>query len=291
MRRARPLVLALLAAAGCGAEFTPRSVLVDLRVLAILAAPLEVGPAESVTLSAVPWVPPGISITGATWSFCPFSVGASVAYACAVPACEHADLPVAGDGTVTLAPGALAEECLATLAGQGGIPPGIPTALPQRIDTVVRYVVTSSDGSEREAIQLVPLYPAGAPADRNVPPVILPAGAPEMEIAGEPVPQGGTAAAVLAPGSELEVRVRLDPASAQTYVDENGRTVEEQLVVSFYTTAGRYDYDRSNGPDAAVKLKHEDVSSGTTGADLYAVARDLRGGLGVAGPFHVRVTQ
>jgi len=81
----------------------------------------------------------------------------------------------------------------------------------------------------------------------------------------------------------------LDPASAEGYLDPAGRPVVESLPVSFYTTAGRFDYDRALGPDARVKLKHERIAGGTAEALLWAVARDLRGGETVAGPFAVSI--
>ncbi len=285
------LVLAATGAA-CSADFTPRSVLADLRVLAIQASPLEAGPGETVILTPVRLAPPGTgaTITDERWFFCPFSVGGTVGYACAVPACEvalHPDGSPSGDPVrgvaVTADPGALAQQCLAQLAAQGGAPPSVPSQLPQKIDTVFRYLATASDGATREAVQLVPFYLDGAPAVRNLPPVIQ-----EVDIGGQKVNDGDTGSA-LVPGAELEVRVQLDPSSIQSYLDDAGRTIEETLVVSFFTTAGRFDYDRANGPDARVKLKHEKIGASDSAAQLWAVATDLRGGETVAGPFTVPI--
>jgi hypothetical protein len=288
--RAPPLApLVLLAAAGCGAEFTPRSALADLRVLAIRATPLEVGPAESVTLDAVRVPPPGATLVEERWTFCPFSIGSSAAYACAVPACET-PLAAAGSPTehvsapVTATPYALALDCLALL---GGLPPEIPAELPEKVEVLFRYVVRASDGSSRETVQRLPLHPAGAPADRNLPPEIV-----SVEIGGRPVEPAGTpgggADPVLAPGGALDVRVLLTPESAQPYV-EGGRDLVESLVVSFYATAGRFDFDWANGPDALVTLKHEEIPPGTADAEVWVVARDLRGGQAVDGPFRVAI--
>ncbi len=286
----RPLRLVPLAiaAAGCGATFTPRSVVSDLRVLAIRATPLEVGPADGVTLDAVRVPPPGGTIVEERWTFCPFSVGSSDGYACAVPACE-VPLPASGapstyvSAPVTATPGALARDCLALLSGSGTLPPDVPASLPERIDTIFRYVVRASDGSSRETVQRLPLYPAGAPADPNVAPVIT-----SVAIGGLTVdPYGGTDP-TLRSGATLDVRVLLAPESAQTYV-EAGRTLTEQLVVSFYTTDGRFDYDWANGPDASVTLKGEDLAAGVTEAQVWVVARDLRGGETVGGPYRVAV--
>jgi len=293
--------LSVLLVAACANDFTPRSVLEDLRVLAIQAppaSPLEVGPGESVTLTAVRLASPGNDITEEHWSFCPFSVGGTAGFACAVPACEFPlyDGPSSGDRSVgvpvTADPGALAQQCLALLAAQGGAPPSVPSELPAKVNTVFRYRAADSGGKTREAVQLVPFYLGGAPAERNLPPVIQ-----EVDIGGQKVESGGTGPA-LGPGAQLEFRVLLAPSSVQPYVDDAGRTVEETLVVSFFTTAGRFDFDRANvdfpeGPGASgrasVVLKYEDVRPEDLEAQLWAVATDLRGGETVAGPFIVSV--
>lgn len=284
--------LGLLAAA-CSDDFTPRSVLADLRVLAVEGSPLEVGPGQSVTLTPKRLAPPGASITGERWTFCPFSVGATVGFACAVPSCE---VPLAEgvasgepDGILATAdPGALTERCLGELAAQGALPPDAPAELPRKVDTIFRYTVSASDGSTREAVQLVPFYPGGAPSPPNRPPRIG-----EIDIGGAAVQSGSVvlpdvAIPPLAPGAQLEVRVALDPSSVETYVDDTGVTLQETLVVSFFTTAGRFDFDRANGPDARVKLKHEETGDAVE-AQLWVVATDLRGGETVAGPFSIPI--
>jgi hypothetical protein len=201
-----------------------------------------------------------------------------------VPACEVELAPSGAPSAhfsapVTASPGALALDCVALLSGSGTL----PSEVPERVDTVFRYVVRASDGSSRETVQRLPVYPPGAPADRNVAPVISSVWIGGLEVE----PYAGTDP-TLPSGGSLETRVLLTPESAQTYV-EGGRTLAEQLVVSFYTTAGRFDFDRANGPEATVKLKHEKIEAGTTEAQVWVVARDLRGGQAVAGPFRVIV--
>ena len=83
------------------------------------------------------------------------------------------------------------------------------------------------------------------------------------------------------------MRVTLDPSSVQRYQDSSGRTVDEQLFVSFYTTAGRFDFDRGVGLDESVELKDDKVPDGVTSAQVYAVAHDDRGGATVLGPYKV----
>jgi hypothetical protein len=276
IRRALPLLAAAAALAGCEPEFQPRSSLRDLRVLALVASPLEVGPGEEVAITPYAVAPAGAAIAAQAWSFCPFSAGSAAGFACAVPECEIA-LPAGPDGGVRADPLALAQACL---AGPGGAPAGLPATLPERVELLFRYAVTSTDGDAREALARVPFYPRGAPAARNAPPVVL-----GVELGGAPV-----AAGVLGPplraGGALEVRVRLDPASAETYRDASGRLVQEALVVSFYATAGEWDADRADGPDARRTLEGSDLGAAAE-AQVWAVARDLRGGQAVAGPFRV----
>lgn len=290
------LTLAALAAGpcGCGSDFTPRSVLEGTRVLALeaiappgeAAARLEAGPGEAVAFRARTY--PEDEAPKGTWSFCPFTVGSSVSFACAVPQCET---PLGGGGasdSASAAPYDLALACVAALAAGGAsLPPGVPAQLPRRVDTLVRYRVTGSDGLAREAVQVVPLYPdpAGPPAPRNLAPVLA-----SVTIGGAVVSRG-EGAPVLAAGRELEVRAQLDTASAQSYTADDGSSATETLIVSFYTTAGRFDFDRANGPDGSVKLKAEKLAPGDAQALVYAVARDLRGGETVMGPYPVTISR
>ncbi len=306
--RALRLVPLLLAVAGCGVEFTPRSVVEDTRVLAIVTTPLEVGAADGDTVTLEAWRagPSGGTIAAESWSFCPFSIGATAGYACAVPACEERvtltqPAPAAAYGPsnpLTASPGQLARQCLALLSASGGLPPGVPTQpseWPSKIEVLFRYRVTAAGSRERVAVQRIPVYLAGLAA--GLPPGQAPNTAPgiaSVAIGGPTnvVWENDAATAhvppVLRSGETLDVRVLLADNSAQSYV-EGDRRLTEQLVVSFYTTAGRFDYDWANGPDASVKLKGEDLAAGTVDATVWVVARDLRGGETVAGPIALSV--
>jgi hypothetical protein len=278
----RPLTCAaLLALTACGSDFQDRSQLRELRVLALVAAPLELGPGEQVAIRPYVYVPGGGAPAAQSWTFCPFTAGASASFACAVPQCEVA-VPAQPDGSVRADPLALALACLQRFAGASP-PPGVPATIPERVDTVFRYRVEAG-GDVREAIARIPFYPNGAPASRNLPPVIL-----GVAVGGVAVPDDGVAPA-LREGGETEVRVRLDPASAQPYVDESGRSVTEALVVSYYASAGEWDADRADGPDARRTLKANGVGSAAE-ILVWAVARDLRGGEAIAGPFRVPIAR
>lgn len=285
--------LAALLLGGCAREFTPASVVEDLRVLAIVAEPPEVrppaaagDPTETVTLRATAVAPPvtpgGPPVVPAPadvhWTFCPFSIGASSGYACAVPSCETPLAPAA-DGSVTVDPIQRGAACLASL---GGSLPGAPagSGLPAQVEVLVRYVATLG-GLRREAVQRIPVWTSTPPAtqERNLNPIVsdLSVGA---GCAGGP--SGCAAGAV-------PLTVTIDPASFQPY-PAGDRTVLETVVVSFFTTAGRFKDQRGQAIAGAAQtgttLEAKELG-GAREAWVWVVARDLRGGEAVAGPTRV----
>jgi len=281
----KPRVLALAAAAalaGCGTEFVPESYLDGLRILALAPDPAEVGPGEQVTLTPTVFALADDPVTSTAWSFCPFTLGSQAGYACAVPECE-VPLTAGPGGSVTADPSALA---LACLAAQPEPPPGSPSGeLPAVLETVFRLRVESASGAVRTAVSRVPLHTAAAPASRNLAPVI-----DAVELDGVPAVAGAVGATIGA-GGAVRVTVRIDPASVQTYLDGNGREVQETVAVWFYASAGRLDDERGEAPVAETSLVAEELEAGQTEALVYVVARDLRGGEAVAGPYRVTITQ
>lgn len=273
--------LAAAALAGCGHDFLPQSYLSDARILAVVADPSEVWPGESVTLTPYvyePPLPPGTPAATRTWSFCPLTLGSASAFDCAVPQCETPLVPAA-DGTVTADPSALALACLTALGGT--IPGSTPGAVPDAIETIFRLDVLTAGGLLRESVTRVVLHTSGTPANRNQPPVIA-----GVDLDGVPAVENAVGATVAA-GGKVHVAVHIDPASIETYDAGDGRMVQETIVVSFFTTAGRLDWPRDDGPEAVDTLAATDLEAGQDHADLWMVARDLRGGEAVAGPFTV----
>ena len=277
MRRSVAAALLGLLLGGCASDFLPASVLNDLRVLAILADPLEVGPGQQVALRPAVYLPPGATISSQRWTFCPLSAGSVAGYGCAVPQCE-VELPAAGDGSTTADPSALAQQCIAS----AGV--ALPPVLPEVIDVTFTYQVASSQGQSRQAVLQLPLWTQGPPPDPNRPPVIE-----RVEIGGVPVFPTPGAPAPLPAGAAVAVHVVVDPASVQTYLDAAGTAVTETMTTSWYTTAGRLSADRATGVDTAVDLEAIDLEEGQTAADVYVVVRDLRGGQALAGPFTVPI--
>ena len=306
----RALALLLLGATACTSDFQPRSFLDDLRVLAVVDTipeggepRLDLQPGERITLTPHRRAPAGVDPASLreSWTFCPFSVGAGVGYACAVPACEVT--LAAGDSSAdpelgvaaTADPTALIEQCLAQVSDGGTLPPGIPTTLPKSFDLVFKYTVVAPgaantpSGDTRVVVERVPFFPGGVPLPRNLPPRAICMSIGGVRVAGEAgcAPEGPVPP--LAAGQRLEVKVELDPASAQPYEDSGGTPLTEVLLVSFFTDAGRFEYDRLVGTSVQQALKGEALPAGASTARVWAVASDLRGGQTVLGPLAVPV--
>jgi hypothetical protein len=272
---AAPILGALLLA-GCSSDFSPQSDLLGLRVLALVASPLELAPGEPVTVQPHEYVPAGATVASRRWTFCPLSAGSVAAYACAVPQCE-VELAPAADGSVTANPTQLIQQCLG--AASGAVPPGIP----DQVLTVFRYRVATADGFAREAVLQIPQWTRQAPPDPNLPPVIT-----GVEIGGVPA-RVGVPTPPLPVNGILPVRLLIDPASVQTYVDAAGLTQSETMTGYFYSTAGRFANGLSTGVDTSVDLEGGNLPPGLTSLEVFVVALDLRGGQAVAGPFTVPI--
>jgi hypothetical protein len=281
MRAARLGLLAALAALGCGGDFDPPSYLKDLRVLAVLADPLQAGPGDLVTLRPVIYVPPATAVTAIEWRFCPLTLGPAQAFACAVPACD-VPLPAAADGSVTAEPAALAAACVATLGPGTGAE---AASLPAMVDTAFTLRVAAADGTVRDVVERYPLWPFGAPAESNRAPVIT------GVTVGGAAPDAAGAFPAVAAGAEAEVAVAIDPASLDVVLEANGATHTEDPVISFFASSGRFADDRANGTLGAATWRAAPLAPEDVVALLYVVARDLRGGQAVAGPFPLPIAR
>ena len=259
--------------AGCGEDFLPASYLDGLRVLALVSDPVEAGPTDQVTITPHVYLPYNQSLTGQEWTFCPFSLGPTTGYECAVPACETELTPEA-DGSVRAAPGALALQCAASLGGGDGV----PSEIPEKADVYFRYRAESSSGDTREAVFKMALWTQGPPPVPNGPPLIE-----SVALGGQGLLPGESADPV-AEGDEALLVVQIDPDSLDPYEDQAGRSRTEEALLSFYTTAGRFEFDRLIGEKASIMWKAEKLEPGQTRADIWVVARDLRGGQAVFGP-------
>jgi hypothetical protein len=278
MRRALPALALAALTAGCANDFPPQSSLTGLRTLALVADPLALAPGEDITVRPVDYVPATTSVSARRFTFCPLTAGSVTAYACAVPACEVSLTPAA-DGSVTANPTAILLQCL----GASGGP--IPSTVPDSIDTVFRYRVETADGQSRDSVIQIPQWTRGPPPDPNLPPVIS-----GVEIGGVPA-DVGVPTPPLPPNGSLPVRVLIDPASVQQYVDAAGVTQTETMTAYYYSTGGEFANGLATGTDTTVSLDGTGLPPGQTSVEVWVVALDLRNGQAVAGPFTVPIGQ
>jgi hypothetical protein len=299
------LSLAALSAAGCSQTFTPPSVVEDLRVLAIVANPPELGnivadPSASSTMQAIVARPYGASTPVVeTWSFCPFSAGASTGYACAVPQCETVIRTTIDESPIVVTPAALVAACVNDHRSE--LPPGFGggVSLPARVEVIVRLHVDDGVGPPRDAVQRLPVWtqPPTEPLNEQprfgATPVTLD-GAAAVPCA-DSTPTGLATCAstgMLRRGANLPIVAAIDPSSIQQ-IAAGDRTVDEAFGLRFFTTAGRFTYQTGGAtrdvPTSSTELKYEEVAAGTTEALLWVVLRDLRGGEAVAGPYKLDV--
>ncbi len=276
------LALLALSLSACGEDFQLPSELVDLRVLMLRAEPIEVSLDGSFRVERVVHVPEGQAIASEQWSFCPFTAGAFASFACV--ACEGPLTPEPETGEVVVAPLAFALQCpeLAGLfAGGPGEAPPEGVELPAFVETLVRHIVTTDAGEERESILRVPVWLASEPDFANRHPVIA-----EVTLDDE-TPDAEGAFPAAAREEKRTLRVTVDPDSLDPYQDSAGGEREESPIVSFYATTGELQYARRSGTEAEVRWTAPDEEEEATQALLYVVARDLRGGQALAGPFTI----
>ncbi|HTP52788.1 MAG TPA: hypothetical protein VMK42_19020 [Anaeromyxobacteraceae bacterium] len=292
--RALPCAFALSSLVACSGNLLPPSYLDNLRVLAILATPLQIvldpsEPPPTIALTPVVYPAGSLLTDQQSWSFCPVSAGSIAAYACAVPACA---LPSPNPDGSVVATAADLESCYPAESGA----PGLPAAgLSSPVETTFTYTVSSvtASGTEtRVAVLQLPLYLGPLPpgVTPNRPPAFQ-----AVEIGGVtvfPAPASPVPPPVLPNGGSVDVHVAIDPASVDTYLDADGRPQVETITVDFYATAGRFASDLATGLDNTVALQGTsftpaDLEAGTL--EVYVVALDLRGGQAVVGPVAVAI--
>ena len=131
--------------------------------------------------------------------------------------CEVPVLPQA-DGSLRANPTQLSLPCLAALAESSvadGAPDGVPSDLGDRVEVVFRYRVEVDSGFHREAVARLLLWLQGQPPTEKRHPAF------EEILVGESDRfQPASMAPPVEAGESLVFRVRIDPDSMDTFVDE-----------------------------------------------------------------------
>jgi hypothetical protein len=280
-------LLAGLLLTSCGEEFTPPSILENGRVLAYSVDPLELGFGAEVRIERNLWVPPGATVSEDRWRFCPINAGARGGFACASEACLVDLTAEQGGAAVRFDPSQHLLTCAAKLGAEAGgtVAPGgagAPEETPDSIESIVFHRFTLDSGFTREAVVRVTLWLKGPSPDPNLPPMIK-----EVRSDDRLLVEGDLSTGV-DPDAGFPLSVVVDPASLQTYADGSGSELQEDPFFTFFTTAGRFDAERTDGADNRNVWKPEKLEDfDGKEAEIWIVARDGRGGAAVTGPFRV----
>ena len=253
----------VLAGLGGCQSFTdpPVSFVVGLRVLGIQAEPPQIAPGASTTVTTLVVDTYGGTPT-ASWSQCsvPPLPGQTVNTAC-VDGSAGALQPI-GDGlTIPFAMPQVTAASLGAPDATGGVYLPLVAAVaasPQTLTAVYRLRLADD-----------------APANTN--PTI--ADVISMDASGAMSPLDAATPMLVQSGEALSLMVTFAPDSAQTYTAADGTVTTETLTTSWFCTAGDLSFEKTSATQPITVL-HLDQRLPSSGAqiDLYAVARDERGG-------------
>jgi hypothetical protein len=317
-------------AAGCTPELVDTTALVDEpAVLAVQASPAEVLPGGAVTLRALDVGPGGPSVRGLDWAYCTrrptLTTPGTLSPECYGPA-GPALVALGGGPTVT---GALPRDACQTFGPDQPTPlPGQPAGRPADADGTGGYYqpvrilppeapVPTAFGV-RALCNLAGATPAQqAERDRRYRPNANPAVAGLALGDGTSVPAweddqaavtsvSAGAAVTLAvswptcpsgPGAEGPAAPGCGGAEPYVWFDPVARSFTvraEEIVVSWFATAGRFATARTGRTEAEAALANDSENLWTAPASpgdvwLWVVLRDPRGGVGW-GTYHLRVT-
>jgi hypothetical protein len=240
----------------------PVSFVAGLRVLGIQAEPPQIGPGASTTVTALVVDTDG-GTPAASWSQCllPPLPGQTVNTGC-VDGSAGAELQPIGAGlTIPFVMPQVASTSLGAPDATGGIYLPLVAAVdaaPQSLTAVFRLRLADA-----------------GPANTN--PTI--AGVFSVDAAGLMSALDPTAPMPVQTGAALSLAVTFAPDSAQTYTAADGSATTETLTTSWFCTAGELSFEKTSTtqPVTVLHLDQRLPSAGTQ-IDLYAVARDERGG-------------
>jgi len=246
----------------CHEDFAPYNRLTSPRVLAIASDPAAPATGETTTLSAVLYLPEGVTVSSYEWSWCPFAGSPSDGYPCLITEDDLAEY--GGGAALDIPPFDLGSEATATL--ENTIPPQLLEAIcagapgqPPPVDCFagfpaqVKLVMRAGD-AEITAIRRLRLRFDEA-QEANALPVI---GGIDAVLSGGDQPLDDTASVSLPRGSNtvLHARVSTDSAEQYTDLDDDGNPVTEveRLTLSWFVESGDTDHERTSFIDGIVSI-------------------------------------
>jgi hypothetical protein len=259
------LLLLLVAGAACTPEGDiPRTLIIKPRVLAITAEPPSAAPGESATVTAL-IVGPGTETPAVSWARCRLAPrpGDTINPDC-FDAAGAASLEPIGDGvTITTE---MPADVTAVALGDPDATGGVYLPLIARVAAAGQTLLgsyrlrlsTADDVNHNPGLTGVLILNAdgnGSPIDPASPPRVR-------------------------TGDQLTLTAALADGSAESYPAALGDgTATEQLLTSWFSSAGRFSNERTEATQPTTVLQLNDLLPDPGSAiDLYAVTRDDRGG-------------
>jgi hypothetical protein len=260
------LGVASWAAAACSPEGAiPRTFITKPRVLAIKAEPPSVGPGESTTVTIL-IAGAGGATPSVSWLRCRRAPrpGDTVNPDC-VDTAQADYLEPIGDGTTitTTMPADVTADALGEPDASGGV------YLP-----LIAHIGVA--GQTLLATYRLRLSSAG---DVNHNPVLT--GLLLVDASGNATPIDPLNPPVVNRGDQLDLRAAVADGSVESYPAAlGGGTTDERLVTSWFSSAGNFTMERSDGAQPATLLDLGVlVPPPSSAIDLFAVTRDDRGGI------------
>ena len=265
-------ILALLCGAGCFVSWLggcqsfsdpPVSFVAGLRVLGIKAEPPQIAPGASTTVAALVVDTYG-GTPAASWSQCnlPPLPGQTVNTAC-VDGSAGADLQPIGDGlTIPFVMPQVTAASLGAPDATGGVYLPLVAAVDREPADAHRRL---SAAPRRRRPRPTPIRPSPT-SSSSTRPARCRRSTPRRRRR-------------CTSGEALSLTVTFAPDSAQTYTAADGTVTTETLTTSWFCTAGDLSFEKTSAtqPQTVLHLDQRLPSSGSQ-IDLYAVARDERGG-------------
>jgi hypothetical protein len=259
--RGKAMLGALIALGGCQSfPDPPVSFVAGLRVLGIKAEPPEAAPGGTATLSAL-----AVDTSGATpdvvWGAC-----------LATPKPGTAVNPDCIAAGAVLQPMGQGLSITATMPEVGAESLGGPD-----VTGGVYLPVVGDVRDPSGAVAAVYRWRLAGSAPANANPVL--ASVDRLDPGGARVALDPASPTPVAAGEALSLGVTFAPGSAQDYTRIDGAAVTEILTTSWFCTAGTLSFEKTSAqqPQTVLKLDQR-LPPGGSAIDLWAVARDERGG-------------
>jgi len=259
---------ALAVALACGGckpdDELPRTFINGPQVLAIKAEPPSAPPGGSVSVTVLV-AGTGGETPSVSWAACRRAPrpGEAINPDCVVTAQADYLEPI-GEGTTITA--TMPGDITATALGQPDASGGVYLPLVARVTVAGQTLIATY----RLRLQ--------SNGDANQNPVLT--GLLLVDAAGAATPIEAAAPPTVRAGDRLTLQIAVADGSVETYpAPLDGQPVVEMLQTSWFSTAGKFSQERSQGPQATTVLELDAMLPVPgTAIDVFAVIRDDRGG-------------